>query len=147
MMEKSGHLYFRQMRELLLLPMTIHINEYSMVDILYFSKFAKITGVRIKMDTSKEKVINVHIRDENFIHSKACAEGIFNTNIDDPSMITNPTNFILTPPLTYPPKNKLWFFTDSEVEGARKVRKLQQHIYWPGTSNFKTYPREGMICN
>ena len=44
------------------------------------------------MDTSNEKVINVHIKDGKIIHFKACAEGIFYTNIDEPSMITNINN-------------------------------------------------------
>ena len=44
------------------------------------------------MDKSKEKVVNVHTNGGKIIHFKACAEGIFYTNLDDPSMITNPTN-------------------------------------------------------
>ena len=31
-------------------------------------------GVHIKMDTSKENVINVHIKDKNIIHLKACMQ-------------------------------------------------------------------------
>ena len=49
-------------------------------------------GVHIKMETSKEKVINVQIKDGKIIHFKAYAEGIFYTKLDDPSMITNHTN-------------------------------------------------------
>ena len=48
-----------------------------MSNILYFSEVANIVGLYIKMDTSKEKVINVHIKDKTFIHFKACAEVIF----------------------------------------------------------------------
>ena len=44
------------------------------------------------MNTSKEKVINVHIKYGKCIHFKPCAEGIFYTNIDDPRMNTNPPN-------------------------------------------------------
>ena len=36
------------------------------------------------MDTSKEKFINVHIKGGKNIHFKACAEGIFYTNLDNP---------------------------------------------------------------
>ena len=64
-----------------------------MANILYFSEVANISGLHIKMDTSKVKVINFHIKDRKIIHFKACVEGHFYTNLDDPSMITNPTNF------------------------------------------------------
>ena len=37
--------------------------------------------------------------------------------------------------------------TYSKIEGAQKVQKLQQHLYWPGMSKFETYLREGMIRN
>ena len=47
-----------------------------------------IAGVHINMETSKEKVINVHIKDGKTIYFKAFAEGLFYTNINDPTMIT-----------------------------------------------------------
>ena len=47
------------------------------------------------MDMSKGKLINVHIEDSKIIHFKSCAEGLFYININDPTMITNPTNFYL----------------------------------------------------
>ena len=82
------------------------------------------------------------------IHLKAWAEGIFYTNLDYPSIITNTNNaFVNHYSYLSTVKQNSDFFTDSEVEGARKVRKLQQHIYWPGTSSFKTYLCEGMIRN
>ena len=65
------------MGDLLILPMTVHINESSMANILYFPEVVNITGVRIKMNTAKEKFINVHIQDVQIIHLKACAEDIF----------------------------------------------------------------------
>ena len=33
------------------------------------------------------------------------------------------------------------------MEGARKFWELQQKLYWRGTSSFKVYVWEGMICN
>ena len=47
------------------------------------------------MDTSEETFINVHIKDGKIIRSKACVEVIFYKNLDEPSMITNPTIFFL----------------------------------------------------
>ena len=74
--------------------------------------------------------------------------GSFYKNLDNPSMITNPTNISVNAYyyLSTVEENSD-FFTGFEVEGARKVRKLQQHIYLPGTSKFKTYLRKGMIHN
>ena len=53
---------FNQMRDLLLFMMEVHINEFSMANILSFVEVANISGVHIKMDTSNEKLINVHIK-------------------------------------------------------------------------------------
>ena len=55
--------------------------------------------------------------------------------------------FTLILALIHPPFKKSEFFTDSDIERAQKVRKLQQHIYWQGTSKFKNSLQEGMICN
>ena len=74
--------------------MTVHKNESSVSNILFF-KIAKIAGVHINMDTSEETFINVHIKDGKIIRSKACVEVIFYKNLDEPSMITNPTIFFL----------------------------------------------------
>ena len=45
-----------------------------------------------KIDTSKDKVINVHIKGGKNIQFKACVEGIFYKNLDDQSMIINTNN-------------------------------------------------------
>ena len=66
-----------------------------MVNILYFVEFANIAGVHINIDTSKEKLINVHIKNEKIIHFKVYAEDLFCADLNDPSMITYRTNFSL----------------------------------------------------
>ena len=66
-----------------------------MAKILSFAEFINISGLHTKMDTSKEKLINVHIEDGNIIHFKARAEGLFYTNRNNPTIITNPTNVYL----------------------------------------------------
>ena len=66
-----------------------------MANILSFVEVANISGVHIKMDTFKGKVSNVHTEDSKIIHFKACAEGLFYTNLNDPAMITDPDNFPL----------------------------------------------------
>ena len=66
-----------------------------MANILSFAEVAKIAGVNINMDTSKEKVINVHIKYGKSIHLKSCTEGIFYININYPTIITTPNNVSL----------------------------------------------------
>ena len=63
-----------------------------MVNVLSFVEVTNIAVVHINMYTSKEKFINVHIEDRKVIHFKSYAEGIFCTNLNEPTMITNPTN-------------------------------------------------------
>ena len=65
-----GHLAFKQLGDIQLLPMTIHMNESFMENILSFAEVAKIVGVHIKMDTSKKRVINVHIKGRKIFISK-----------------------------------------------------------------------------
>ena len=49
------------MGKVLLFPMTVHINESPMANILSLAEVANIAGVHIKMDTSKENAINLHM--------------------------------------------------------------------------------------
>ena len=83
------------MGDLLLLPIKFHINESYMENILYFVEVVNIAGVHIKMDTSKGKLIYVLIEEVKIVHFKACAEGLFYTNLNGITMITNPTNISL----------------------------------------------------
>ena len=138
MLTSGGHIFFNQMGGLLPLSMKFHTNESSMKNILYFAEVANIAVVHINMDTSKGKAINVHIKDRNIIHFKAFAEGLFYTNHNDPTMITNPNNDFLNAYYYLSMVKNMDFFTDSEIEGVQKVRKLQQHLYCPGTSTSKT---------
>ena len=49
--------------------MTLHMNESSVANILSFVEVAYIAGVHINMDTSKEKVINIHMQYKHIIIS------------------------------------------------------------------------------
>ena len=87
MLTNGRHLSFNQMGDLLLFPMKVHINESPVANIFVFAEVANIAGVHIKMDTSKEKLINVHMEDRKIIHFKAYVEGLFCTNLNDPTTI------------------------------------------------------------
>ena len=89
MLTNEGQLSFHKMGELLFLLMIVHINESSVANLLSFAEVANIAGVHIKMDTSKEKVINVHMQDRSILHFIACTESMLLKNLDDPIMVTN----------------------------------------------------------
>ena len=63
-----------------------------MENILSFAEVANIAGVHINMDTPKENSNTVHMQDRHIIHFRACVEGMFHRNLDNPSMFTNPIN-------------------------------------------------------
>ena len=73
MLTNSGHISFNYMGVPLLLPTKFDINESSMAKILYFAEVSNNEGVHIKMDTSKENIINVYIEDVKTVHLKSCA--------------------------------------------------------------------------
>ena len=91
----DGHLYFNKMGYPLLFPIEVHINESYITNTLSFIEVANSLGVHTKMNMSKEKVINVHIKNGKIIHFKACAEGLFYTNLNEPTTITNLTKVSL----------------------------------------------------
>ena len=102
--------------------MKVHTNELFMVNILSFAEVANIVGVHIKMDTSKGKVINVHIEDGKIIHFKACAEGILYTKLNDATTITNPTNISLNSySYLYSVKQNSYFLRILKLKDCRKL--------------------------
>ena len=95
----------------------------------------------------KKIFINVHMQERHVIYLRSCANDLFYTKLYYLSMITNPINTSIKSYSFLSTMKKNWIFTDSEVEGARKIQELQQQFYWTGTSNFKSYLREGMTIN
>ena len=86
-----------------------------MVNILSFEEVTDIVVFHINMDASKEKVIKFHMQDRRIIHFRACAEGMFYTNLDDPSMVTYPINTSVNPNFILYTMKKTLIFTDSGV--------------------------------
>ena len=77
--------------------MTVHVNEFFVANVLPFIEVVIIAVVHIKVDTTKEKFINVHIQDRRIIQFISYAEGLFYKNLADPSMFTNPINKSVNP--------------------------------------------------
>jgi len=70
----GGSKSFNQKAKLKLLPMSIYYNEDSMANILAFADVAFIPGVKITMDTKKERAMNVLGLVINFIE---CSQGLY----------------------------------------------------------------------
>ena len=80
LLTNEGHPYFNQMGAILILPMAVHNNESSMANILSFAEVDNIEGMHINMESPKEKVINVHIKDGKLFISKHM-RGVFSKQI------------------------------------------------------------------
>ena len=61
------------------------------------------------MYTSKEKVINVQIKDGNIIHFKACVDGLFTQKLTTQVLSLILIKFPLMPTITYTPLKKSEF--------------------------------------
>ena len=110
------------MGKLLFFTMTVHINESSMENISSFIEVSIIVGVHINMDTSKEKVINVHMQERHILHFITCTDGLIYKTLIAPvwSLIVSIT--LLTPTIFYfHCETNSNIFTDYEVKGVRKV--------------------------
>ena len=63
------------------------------------------------------------MQDRQILHFRVCVEGLFYKNLDDSSMVTNPINTSVNPySFLYTVKQNSELFTDSEVEGERKIQ-------------------------
>ena len=100
-----------------------------MADILSFAEVTNIAGVHIKINMSKGKVINMHIENRKIINFKAFAEGIFYTNLNDPTMITTPDNFSLNAySYLYTVKQDSVFLLILKLKDSRKLKSYSTII-------------------
>ena len=140
MLKNGGHLYFNQLGEILLLPIPIHKNESSLTEIQFFAENSNIAGFHIKMDTPMEKVTNLHIKRRKLFILKYVRRVFSKRTLMTQVWSLILPKFALTPTIIYPQKkrvfNLLWSWRSA------KFWKLQQCLYWMGTSNFKTHQRK-----
>ena len=144
MLMNGRHLSFNKMWDLLPLQMIVHMNESSTANILYFEEVSNIAGVHIKMDTSKEKLINVNIEEEKFIHFKSCSEGLLYTNLNDPTRITNTTNIPLNAySYLYRVKKNSEFLLILKLKECRKLESYSNIFTGRESQNLRlTYEKE-----
>ena len=141
------HLYLNQMGVLLILPITVHMNEYYIVEYPIFSEVSNNARVHINMDTSKEKFTNVLIKERNIIHFKAYAEGLFHKNLDKESMTTNTGNVSVNAYYYLSNIKNLIFLVILKLKERGKFGNCRNICTGQEHHIFKTYLHKGMIRN
>jgi hypothetical protein len=126
-----------------LFPLAVHFNSASMANILSMKDVVSMDGVKVTMDSSKEKALLVEF-DKCVYKFQECANGLYffdtASSVKSKSEIT-PYSFLETV------KDNKQFFTSQEIKGAEKARSIQQEIGWPSTSTFKRIIGQNLIEN
>jgi hypothetical protein len=138
----GGSKSFDQIGMLKALPLPVHFNADSMANILAIKDVASIPGVRLTMDSSKERAIIVEYGDE-LLKFDECQDGLYfyDTNKNKPKPAV--TNYSMLQTVA---DNKD-FFSANEIQGADRARKIQQQIGWPSTSHFKSIVSKQLLLN
>ena len=142
----GGSMKFEEKGTLNLFPMSVHFNPNSMANILSLKEVGDLDGVHIKMDTSQERAIHVHIARSGltyiFIEGKL---GLYYFDTTKPDKhirrSVNAYSFLSTVS-----ENKS-HFTSNQIKGATMARQLQEYIGWPSVNNLKKYINSNTIRN
>jgi hypothetical protein len=142
----GGAQIFNKQGDLNILPLKVHVNESSLANILSLKDVASIPGIKITMDTSKERAIYVHLdgKDAEEIKFSECNDGLYYYDVSASNNIKTTVNnysFLSTV------ANNKRIFTAREVKGANKARTLQANIGWPGEDEFKRIIQNNQILN
>ena len=148
------------------LPMEVHYNKDSLANIHSLKHVTDLPGVSVSMNTIKDPNIFVHLPNGNVIKFQQYSSGLYYHDVYDGIMTSEPmtretktseeeisTNNINDEVIVYPTTllntvaENCKFYTRKEIEGAKKARKLQQVLGWPGTSTFKSYLNNNLITN
>ena len=112
-----------------------------MANIVTIKDVASIPGVNIIMDSRKECAIIVEYNN-NILKFQKCRDGFYYYDTANKFIShVNSYSFLSTV------KDKNESFSTSEIQGADKVRKVQQEIGWPSTSHFKDVVSKPLLCN
>ena len=126
-----------------------------MANILYFASLARVDGVTIKLDTSKECDIYVTYNGNTYPF-RECDNGQYFYDTDTPTTPFPPisgseptlaSQATLVPVLAHTVEGNKTYFAKEEIEGAEEACRLQQHIGWPSTTTFKKIVAQNMLCN
>ena len=112
-----------------------------MLNIVVLKDMANVTGVRIKMDISKDREITVEYQVKIY-KFKECQDGLYYYDTEVDNYISGSTNKYNAPITNYlflcTVEDNKSYFSSNETEGANNERKVQKIIGWPSTSNFKS---------
>jgi hypothetical protein len=129
------------------LPVTVHLNESSMANILAFRDIVNIPGARVTLDTDVDRTIKVKVPNFETMIFKECAEGIYYIDTRSLSPVTPNNTEVTNYSFLSTVKDNQSNFTRQEVEGADRARLLQQQLGWPSTTELKRYVSENLISN
>ena len=127
----------------------VHVNENSLATILSFKDVNNTLGVRVTMDTSIEKAMNVIMRDVTLFKFKECGSGLYYyVMVSTDEQNNAKTNTTITPYslLSTVTENKE-FYTRADIEGTDRVRRYQEILGWPETSALKNYVNNNLLLN
>ena len=131
------------------LPIQVHFKEESLANIISFRDIANIPGVKITMDTTKERAITVMMANGSEYKFNECPDGLYYYDTAKKSEgYYNKTKPILTPySFAMTVNENKSFFTKREVMAAEGAQRLQQQLGWPSVDQFKQIVANNLIRN
>ena len=144
----NGSIVFEETAIPHILPgMRVHFNPDSMANILSLRDVASLPGVRITMDSTVARALNVHLPSGvTYVFSEA-SNGLY---ILDISTLSNATNAAVTnysPSFLSTVSDNQSQFTRLQIEGANNARLLHEQIGWPSIADYKRYVSTNSISN
>ena len=112
-----------------------------MSNILLIKYSASISGVHIRMDSSKGRAIIVE-HNNHIIKFQVCCDGLYYYHTAN-KFISHVNSYSF---LTTVKDNKEYFRT-SEIQGSDEASKVQQEISCPSTSHFKYIVSKQLLGN
>ena len=140
----GGSKTFHEKGELKILPIMVYFNSRSMANILSLKDVVALNGVRVTMDSRKERALFVHFGNMElkfeehaeglYYYDTASSNNVYKSNVSDYSCLQSVHN------------NKL-YYTTQEIKAAEHARKLQEELGWPSTTAYKKIIGNNLVAN
>ena len=141
----GGVQVYSKIADLKLFPIKVHFKKSSMATILSLKTVSAIPGARLHLDTATSTDITLTLSDGSIFIFKKSNNGLYfyDTSVDlyKPKPVLHNYSFLQT--VT---ENKT-YFSRQEIKGADTSRKLQEYLYYPGTTTYKDYVSNSQINN
>ena len=125
----------------------VHFNPSSMANILSLRDVASLPGVRITMDSSVARAINVHLPSGMTYVFNEASNGLYVMDVSSIGNVTNPIITNYSPSFLSTVSDNQAHFTRLQIEGANNARLLHEQIGWPSLADFKRYISTNSILN